>query len=170
MQADTFYGEHLKKVEKLSDSLLAVCLGQDISLFEILEDPLLYGSYELAANHIAERLTFCLSEISPSADDEELHRARDWLFGILFFLRSSCPRSDFTFRSIKKVMNCPLYTRQGMFTETREQYRILRAESTPPSLLERYDEAVLLLLDACGLLRGVLEKYKYYFSVLPRLD
>lgn len=60
--------------------------------------------------------------------------------------------------------------RQSMLSEYKEQYHILRAEATPPPLLKRYDEAVLHLLDACGLLQGVLEKYKYCSSVLPRLD
>lgn len=169
MQVDIFIAKHMKRVEALSDGLKTVCLGQDISLYDILEDLPTHNSDEWAANHLADRISFCLAEMQPTASAEEIQRARDWLFGIIFFLRRECTDADFTFKSIKRLMHLPYETRHALFRKNIECYRILRVETSVPPLLKQYDEAVLRLLDACGLVGGVLARYNHVSSLLGDL-
>jgi len=131
-----------------------MCLGQNISFFDTLPSYARTLPTEEQIIQAANQLTFALAATAPGKAPEELRQSQEWLVSIMRYLVKKCPDADHTFQNIIKIVRLDPMTRKCMDKALSCSFPSAFAEEDAPSLLtEHLEEAVLRVLQSCGMIQ-----------------
>ena len=155
MPGEYFY---LQQVERTLQQLRYLCLGQNVSFVETLPPHIRMLSKEEQARHVTDQLIFALAAVAGDVSSEELRRSKAWLQSMVTYTMFMCDTSDHIFRNLCELLQLPQEVRSIMASHYSGDYSMTFAkEADAPTLLtEHLDEAVLRLLQSCGM----MERYK----------
>lgn len=159
---------YLNRVDRITERLKAVCLGQNTDFSDVLPPPLRGESVECRAAYLAHQLLFSLVLACDDASPEQYDRCRVWLYDTILFLLRDCREEDRNFYELGKLLRLPSGMRPLLFAEKHPASATcssLCADEQMPWPLQNYDLAVLILLESLKLSKEM----KPFFQKLETL-